>query len=478
MAPAEMDQSPFERMFDLETIPESPDSGDMTTAFDSFLNLQAVAFPWTAHDTAGRRSGGKNGEAKASNAAAQRAARKQLLAALMEALADSADDTAAANEPAAAADEPSSPESLDEREFLSPAALAAGSRKRKAAEIEMVPSTAATVVGGSEADVTRELRRAIAAVILRSEPRPAHAAAAAPAPPVAAALPVVTTHATPAGGRTFAHHGPLQMPFRLPIANGAAPAASPAPEAAACMNYDNSDDDMGGFGGSPTRRGANGAADDADDWMPRNRRRKDLQMVGGRIKARSMAERQRRERISEGLQKLRLVVQGHGDTANMLHKAVAYVDALQRMTSQEVFLPLLSLRANEGSGPVEECEENVGKLRKLRFEAESTSHVVICVEECEENVGKLRKLRFEAENKFDATHAMGEKMKEKMAECEETTAKNAAERHKEKSKFMAQVHELENKVKELQAKLGTSDDTSSDGSTSDDTSSDSNLSDK
>ncbi|CAI6009191.1 unnamed protein product [Closterium sp. NIES-65] len=71
------------------------------------------------------------------------------------------------------------------------------------------------------------------------------------------------------------------------------------------------------------------------------------------------------------------------------------------------------------------------------------------VEECEENVGKLRKLRFEAENKFDATHAMGEKMKEKMAECEETTAKNAAEREKEKSELMAQVHELENKVKEL-----------------------------
>ncbi|CAI7778762.1 unnamed protein product [Closterium sp. NIES-53] len=96
------------------------------------------------------------------------------------------------------------------------------------------------------------------------------------------------------------------------------------------------------------------------------------------------------------------------------------------------------------------------------------------VEECEENVGKLRKLRFEAENKFDATHAMGEKMKEKMAECEETTAKNAAERHKEKSELMAQVHELENKVKELQAKLGISEDSSTTG----DTSSDRNLSDK
>ncbi|CAI7868288.1 unnamed protein product [Closterium sp. NIES-54] len=282
-------------MFDLETVPESPDSDNMATAFDSFLNLQ-----------------------------------KQLLAALMEALADSADDTATANEPAAAdepaaaADKPSSPESLDEREFLSPAALAAGSRKRKAAEIEMVPSAAAPVMGGSDVEVTCQLRRAIAAVIFRRKPCPAHAAPATPAPPAAAALPVVTTHATPAGGRTFAHHGPLQMPFCLPMANS-------------CMNYDNSDDDMVGFGGSPMRRGANGAADDTDDWMSR----KDQQMAGGRIKARSMAERQRRERINEGLQKLRLVVRGHGDTANMLHKAVAYVDTLQRrVTAVETTLLL------------------------------------------------------------------------------------------------------------------------------------------
>ncbi|CAI5528342.1 unnamed protein product [Closterium sp. Naga37s-1] len=81
-------------------------------------------------------------------------------------------------------------------------------------------------------------------------------------------------------------------------------------------------DDMGG--------------DDMDDWMPRSRGRKDRQVVGGRIKARSMAERQRRERISEGLQKLRMAVRGHGDTATMLDNAVAYVQALQRrVTSLE-----------------------------------------------------------------------------------------------------------------------------------------------
>ncbi|CAI6006322.1 unnamed protein product [Closterium sp. NIES-64] len=116
----------------------------------------------------------------------------------------------------------------------------------------------------------------------------------------------------------------------------------------------------------------------------------------------------------------------------------------------------------------------VASLLVTPLRAEDCDAILDKVEECEENVGKLRKLRFEAENKFDATHAMGEKMKEKMAECEETTAKNAAEREKEKSELMAQVHELENKVKELQAKLGISEDSS----TSDDTSSDGNTSDK
>ncbi|CAI5475527.1 unnamed protein product [Closterium sp. Yama58-4] len=109
----------------------------------------------------------------------------------------------------------------------------------------------------------------------------------------------------------------------------------------------------------------------------------------------------------------------------------------------------------------------VASLLVTPLRAEDCDAILDKVEECEENVGKLRKLRFEAENKFDATHAMGEKMIEKMAECEETTAKNAAERQKEKSKLMAQVHELENKVKELQAKLGISEDSSSDNTSSD-----------
>ncbi|CAI6009205.1 unnamed protein product [Closterium sp. NIES-65] len=344
MAPTEVDQFPFERMFDLQTIPVCPDSGDIDAADD--INA-AASDDYTCKP--GGKSGEKRGEANA--------ARKLLLAALMQALADSAADdtaTAAADEP------PSSPESLDDKEFLSSVALAAGSRKRKATEIGEVPSADAPVVGGSEEEleVTRQLRRAIAAVILRGSgaggPCPAPASPDAPSPPAAASLPMVTTHAPNPVGRSIAH-GPLPMPFRLPIANGAAPAAPSdapallaamaAPEALACMNYyDNSDDDMmAGYSGIPgCGRGTNGAADhDADDWLPRNRGHKDRQMEGGRIKARSMAERQRWERISEGLQKLRLVVRGHGDTASMLDKAVAYVDALQRrVTALETALLL------------------------------------------------------------------------------------------------------------------------------------------
>ncbi|CAI5518356.1 unnamed protein product [Closterium sp. Naga37s-1] len=147
MAPT-IDQSPFEHMFDLEAVPTSPDSGNMNAADDSYLDLPAAAFPWSTCDEAGKpggKSGGKSGEVNASNVA-QRLERKQLLAALMEALADSADDTAAA-------EGPSTTESLVGAS-LSSAALTVGSWKRKAYEIEVVPSAAAPLVGGSEAEVT------------------------------------------------------------------------------------------------------------------------------------------------------------------------------------------------------------------------------------------------------------------------------------------------------------------------------------
>ncbi|CAI5529229.1 unnamed protein product, partial [Closterium sp. Naga37s-1] len=252
----------------------------------------------------------------------------------MQALTDSADDTATA-----AADDEST-------------ALAARSRKRKALEIEAALSASAPAKGGSKAEVTREPRRAICAVILRgSETSHPALAGGAPAPPASG---YHSSHHWRQDARPWPFDHPwLQMPFRLPIAKGAAPAApsvappaslllATVPEAAACMNcFNNSDDDMGGFGGSPAcHGGTNGAADD-DDWMPRNCGRKDRQMAGKRIKVRSMAERQRRERISAGLEKLRLVVRGHGDMASMLDKAVAYVNSLQhRVTAMETTLLL------------------------------------------------------------------------------------------------------------------------------------------
>ncbi|CAI5517733.1 unnamed protein product [Closterium sp. Naga37s-1] len=49
-----------------------------------------------------------------------------------------------------------------------------------------------------------------------------------------------------------------------------------------------------------------------------------------RVTRRSMAERRRRGRISEGLRRLRAKVRGRGDTCAMLDRAVGYVDALEK----------------------------------------------------------------------------------------------------------------------------------------------------
>ncbi|CAI6003001.1 unnamed protein product [Closterium sp. NIES-65] len=67
-----------------------------------------------------------------------------------------------------------------------------------------------------------------------------------------------------------------------------------------------------------------------DEWMPRCQGVGTGSAPNQRIKRRSMAERRRRERISEGLQKLRVKVRGRGDTCAMLDRAVGYVDALER----------------------------------------------------------------------------------------------------------------------------------------------------
>ncbi|CAI5471583.1 unnamed protein product [Closterium sp. Yama58-4] len=67
-----------------------------------------------------------------------------------------------------------------------------------------------------------------------------------------------------------------------------------------------------------------------DEWLPRCQGVRSGSAPNQRIKSRSMAERRRRERISEGLQRLRAKVRGRGDTCAMLDRAVGYVDALER----------------------------------------------------------------------------------------------------------------------------------------------------
>ncbi|GJP64392.1 hypothetical protein CLOP_g21390 [Closterium sp. NIES-67] len=65
-----------------------------------------------------------------------------------------------------------------------------------------------------------------------------------------------------------------------------------------------------------------------------------------RVTRRSMAERRRRERISEGLQRLRVRVRGRGDTCAMLDRAVKYVDTLERRVME---LELVALAAGGGA---------------------------------------------------------------------------------------------------------------------------------
>ncbi|CAI6002999.1 unnamed protein product [Closterium sp. NIES-65] len=67
-----------------------------------------------------------------------------------------------------------------------------------------------------------------------------------------------------------------------------------------------------------------------DEWLPRSQGIRSGLAPNQRIKRRSMAERRRRERISEKLQRLRAKVRGREDTCAMLDRAVGYVDALER----------------------------------------------------------------------------------------------------------------------------------------------------
>ncbi|GJP31258.1 hypothetical protein CLOM_g10372 [Closterium sp. NIES-68] len=78
-----------------------------------------------------------------------------------------------------------------------------------------------------------------------------------------------------------------------------------------------------------------GECENDEEWMPRCQGARSGSGVRSlRIKSRSMAERRRRERISEGLKRLRVKVRGRGDTCAMLDRAVRYVDVLERRVGQ------------------------------------------------------------------------------------------------------------------------------------------------
>ncbi|CAI5457956.1 unnamed protein product [Closterium sp. Yama58-4] len=85
-----------------------------------------------------------------------------------------------------------------------------------------------------------------------------------------------------------------------------------------------------------------------DEWLPRSQGIRSGSAPDQRIKRRSMAERRRRERISEGLQRLRVKVRGRGDTCAMLDRAVGYVDALERrvMELERVIMTAACSRRN------------------------------------------------------------------------------------------------------------------------------------
>ncbi|CAI5481642.1 unnamed protein product [Closterium sp. Yama58-4] len=67
-----------------------------------------------------------------------------------------------------------------------------------------------------------------------------------------------------------------------------------------------------------------------DEPLPRCQAARTGSAPNQRVRRRSIAERQRRGRISEGLRRLRAKVRGRGDTCAMLDRAVGYVDALEK----------------------------------------------------------------------------------------------------------------------------------------------------
>ena len=123
-------------------------------------------------------------------------------------------------------------------------------------------------------------------------------------------------------------------------------------------------------GGKPAARGSSVLKTDTmteEDWLPRICKRGDSSDKSSKaIKERSMAERHRRERISEGLQKLRVVVRGQGDTATMLDSAVNYVEALQRrVASLEATLLLHQAMCPMGTQPLKSLQQPAGSQHTM-----------------------------------------------------------------------------------------------------------------
>ncbi|CAI5977840.1 unnamed protein product [Closterium sp. NIES-64] len=95
---------------------------------------------------------------------------------------------------------------------------------------------------------------------------------------------------------------------------------------------------VGGVRNESESNGREGDAHDEcgtdDEWLPRCQGIWSGSAPNQRIKSRTMVERGRRERISEGLQRLRAKVRGRGDTCAMLDRSVGYVDALERRVEE------------------------------------------------------------------------------------------------------------------------------------------------
>ncbi|CAI7810664.1 unnamed protein product [Closterium sp. NIES-53] len=80
---------------------------------------------------------------------------------------------------------------------------------------------------------------------------------------------------------------------------------------------------------TPGVSGADGSAGRGPSQLLRQQSGKGGGRFGQQIKPKSMTEKHRREKISEGMNRLRMVVDAHGDVASMLNYAVDYIQNMQ-----------------------------------------------------------------------------------------------------------------------------------------------------